>query len=126
MDFDQKRKLKKFLYSRPMLVILFILLLLLTKGTWNVYRKLHISQSNLDMVHRELEKLGEREQALAAEIKFLQTDTGIEAEIRDRYRVVKDGEEIAIIVNDEVETSTTTSKKRGIWSKVRGIFSRDE
>jgi len=116
MDFEQKRKFKKFVYSKPVLVALFLLVFFVGKATWNVYDKLEMSKLNLEKEMRELQKLQERQAALASQIDYLQTDQGVEAEIRKKYRVVKEGEEIAVIIDDDITLpEATTTPKRSFW-----------
>jgi len=127
MDFEQKRKLKKFLYSRTMLVILLLIVLGISRATWNVYQKMQLSKANLEIVTKDLDKLKERQTALASQIDRLNTEQGVESEIRQKFKVVKEGEGIAVIVNDDIKlpaVATTTDK--GLWQKFLGIFTNNQ
>ena len=123
MDFEQKRKLKKYLYSKPALVVLMLMLLFVGKATWNVYDKLETSEGNLEMAERDIEKLKLRKNALASQIQYLQTEQGVEAEIRQKFRLVKEGEQIAVIIDDNIELPTaTTTENKSFWSSFKGWF----
>ncbi len=127
MDFEQKRKLKRVMYSRTMLVVLLVVLVLVSKGTWNVYGKMESSRENFEKSERELEKLKTRQSALANQIDYLKTDQGIESEIRQKFRVVKEGEEIAVIVDDVQKVSeATTTPQKSLWTKFKSIFTTEQ
>jgi hypothetical protein len=53
-------------------------------------------------------------------VAYLETDIGIEDEIRSKYRVARPGESVALIVDDTDEKSeaTTTATSTGFWNKV--------
>lgn len=53
----------------------------------------------------ELQELEARASVLETEVRRLKSERGIEAEIRDRFEVAKEGEQIVIIVG-ESESST--------------------
>lgn len=123
MDFEQKRKYKKLFYSKPVIIALLFLFLFVTKATWNVYQKMELSKENLELVKNDLEKLKVREEALASQIDYLHTEQGVEAEIRQKYRVIKEGEEIAVIIDDENdEDNVASTTNQSLWAKFKGIF----
>ncbi|MCK5096329.1 MAG: septum formation initiator family protein, partial [Candidatus Pacebacteria bacterium] len=83
-------------------------------------------QNNLQKITETYEELYAREVELAASVKTLRTSFGVESEIRDMYGLVKEGEEVIVIVdeknkkeeNDEIETEIQES----LWSRVLKIF----
>lgn len=125
MDFEQKRKLKRFLYSKTMLVILSILLLLIGRATWNVYKKVELSNAHLELAQKEYDKLIERQTALVSQIDRLNTEQGVESEIRQKFKVAKEGEGLAVIVDDDLKVDMSTTTKKGLWEKLLGIFTND-
>jgi cell division protein FtsB len=115
-EFQQKKKIRRILYSPVTLVVLAILLLILVKGVWGVYVKEKLSSDNLNQEKNELAKLEDREKSLAASFEYLKTDQGIENEIRTKFRAVKEGEKLSVIVDEKTPTSsTTTTEKHGFW-----------
>lgn len=127
MDFEQKRKLKKYLYSKPALILLTLIMLLVSKAAWNVYDKLEISRANLEMTERELDKLKERKAALASQIEYLETEQGVEAEIRQKFRLVKEGEGIAVIIDDDIQLPTaTTTHNKSLWQSFKNLFGGED
>jgi hypothetical protein len=58
-----------------------------------------------------------------AGVNYISTETGIEAEIRSKYRVARPGESIAIITeNREGDKRSTTTKDTGVWNRILRIF----
>lgn len=105
LDFQRKKKIRKTLYSPFVLVLLFIIMIILSSGVFGVYKKSKLSKVNLEREKKELEKLAMREKILASSIDYLKTDQGVEDEIRTKFRAVKDGEKVVVII-DEQSTST--------------------
>ena len=107
------------MYSKLMVVILLILAVLFLKGVWSVYTKQKLTKENLDKVAGDLDNLKERERMLSTEINWLKTQNGTEQEIREKYGLVKPGEEVIVIVNDtKTSTSSEASSDLGFWQKV--------
>lgn len=68
----------------------------------------------------ELQQLQTKEGELNEKIKNLSTDRGLEAEVRNRYRVVRPGEQLVIVIDDQGASSTTTAQDTGsFWQKIR-------
>jgi len=115
LDFQKKKKIRKILYSPFVLIILFIITLLISSGVVSVYKKAKLSEENLEREKRELERLAVREKTLTSSINYLKTDQGIEDEIRTKFRAVREGEKVVVIIDNQpsttpvINTSTTTS-----------------
>jgi len=70
-----------------------------------------------------LDELKGRETALQEEIDRLSTQKGIEAEIRGKFEVGKEGEEMIIIVdNPEEEDQKNTGLEKTFWQKIFDWF----
>ncbi len=121
IDFQKKKRIRKILYSPISLIILFIVFILLFKSVWNVYDKQKLSIKNLNQEKIENDKLSQREKKLNTSIEYLKTEQGIENEIRVKFRAVREGEQISVIVDDNnvntVTVSTSTIKK-GFWNNL--------
>jgi cell division protein FtsB len=95
-----------------------IVLAVLIKATWSIHQKVVISDTKLAQARAELSKLQARQENLTAQVGYLSTDQGIEAELRTKYRAVKDGESVAVILGDD-RTATVTDavspKPSGWW-----------
>lgn len=100
-EFEKKRQIKKFIYSKAVIALLLIVLFLLAKGTIGVYKKASESASRENLSAVKLSKLEDRKSSLESEIDRLESRVGIEEELRTRYSFSKEGEKIIVIVNEE-------------------------
>jgi len=130
LDFQQKKKLRKAMYSKVVLLILSIVVLFLGNATWNVYQKYSDARGNEEVASIELKKLQERENDLSADIERLNTERGIEEELRKRFGVAKKGEEVMIIVEPVTEEEggigSGEEQKKGFWRSLLRVFTGGE
>jgi len=120
LEFQEKRKLRRFMYSKVTLFFLIILIIFLLNSVWKVYQKQAMTRENLAKTASALESLQTREEMLSSEIERLQTKEGTEEEIRAKYGLVKPGEEVIIIVDDNKNKSVTSiSTSTSFWQKVK-------
>ncbi len=74
---------------------------------------------NLSKTAASLEGLQVRDKMLSAEIERLKTETGVEQEIREKYNLVKEGEEVIMVVDKELDDNLgSKSTPIGFWQKV--------
>ena len=123
-EFQQKRKMRNMIYSPLSLFALLLLLAFFGKATWNVYQKYSSSMEKKDRTAAEYQAMQDRHNALVASVARLKTDEGVEQEIREKYRMAKDGEQLLIIVDQEKPTPPLPEKTffQSMWQKVKGIF----
>lgn len=71
----------------------------------------------------ELESLQSKERDLTEKIGELSTERGIEAEVRNRYRVVKPGESLVIVVEGEnSQTPPVDQVPISWWARFRSFI----
>ena len=127
LDFHEKRKLKGYLYSKPMVAGIFLVSALFSTSVYHRF----VSEREIAEKQRatatELEVLKEQSAALEAQVAHLKSDRGIEGEIRDRFEVSKKGERVVVVLGDNANTGTTNAattssaakppeKKPSFWS----------
>ena len=126
IEFQKRKRLKKIIYSPIILIILIIILFFIIKGTWNVYKKDRLSKLSLDREKIELQKIIDRENNLNNSIEYLKTEKGIESEIRSKFRAVKNGEKIAVIIDEESSTTIpiqiSDAESKNIFYKIIDWF----
>jgi cell division protein FtsB len=113
-EFSQKRKVRKFIFSVPVLIFLFIILFLVIKGSYGVYQKYSLTKSELENSQSDLVVLEDKKTNLENKIDRLQTETGIEREIRSKFDVAREGEKLIVIVEDKVEEEIVIEKENVI------------
>jgi cell division protein FtsB len=120
LEFQEKKKVKRLMFSKVTLVILVVIAGVLINAVWSVYKKREITKENLNKTRLNLEGLEQRQNNLSVEIGRLKTEAGIEEEIREKYGLVKPGEEVITIVHksDGLSTSSLGSDSKGFWQKV--------
>lgn len=130
LDFQQKKKLRKAMYSKVVLFILSISALFLGNATWNVYQKYSEARQNEEIVSNEIQKLQERESDLSVDIARLNTERGVEEELRKRFGVAKKGEEVMVIVEPTVDDgqniAANEGQKKGFWRSLFHVFTGGE
>lgn len=123
VNFYQRRKLKKYLYSPLTIVPLALIAFLLGSSVLSVYTKEQETRLKRDKQARELEALETRASALEAEIERLETERGREAEIRSKFEVAREGEQVIVIVEAEkVEAPPAPPPEKTWWQKFLSWF----
>jgi cell division protein FtsB len=122
VEFNRKSRLRKYIHSLPALVLLLVILLLLLKAVWGVYEKERKSSENLDRARNEYLKIVAREKELRDAVDYLKTDKGIEAEIRTKFRAVREGESVAVIIDEEATSTAAVVEEAGLWGKIKLFF----
>jgi cell division protein FtsB len=78
------------------------------KVVWNIREKLSDSNSRLRSTNAEFMKLQAHQNDLSNKISYLSTEQGIEAELRTKYRAIREGESVAVIVDEDQASSSLT------------------
>ena len=113
---------KKFISSPVTFIVLIILFVFLSKAAWGIREKALLSAEKLRIAQNELIKLESRQKDLSNQIGYLSTDEGVEAELRTKYRAVKEGESVAVIIDTNptniVSATSTSVNTKGWWQKL--------
>jgi len=108
-DLSEKRRLLGYLYSKFTIAVLLIVLGLLS---WSVLERYSVER---DMAAKraekeaELSQLEERAAALEAKVDHLRNERGLEEEIRSRFDVAKEGEQVVILLDSEDAAPTVSA-----------------
>lgn len=122
-NFQEKSKWKKFLQSKPVLVVLTILLLLFIWNLIGLSIKLADTYKNKKIEQEKISDLKFRKEKLTKDIEKLNTNEGKEEVIRENFGMVKDGENVIVVIDDkntnEIEVKPKTG---GILNFFRNLF----
>ncbi len=114
------------MYSWPILSILALVVFFLVKGAMGVMLKERESAGRLQTLESEAEQLEAREIELRSGIAKLQTQEGIMEEIKEKFSVTREGEYVAIIVDESLKATTTEktgkSKFKGLWGGIKSLW----
>lgn len=122
LDFQQKRKVKQFLYSPVTIGILLILTLYAIYATWAVYQKKVKTEEKLAEMQQRVYDLSQKNIRADNAIAYLNTDEGVEEEIRSKFALVKSDERMVVIVDDTSSDATNTPSQKTLWQKFISIF----
>jgi len=122
-EFQDRRRFRKLMHSRYAIIVLVVICILLIRGVWGVYEKYDKSRDIADRTKNELSNLSAREQSLSVEIVNLSTELGKEREVRERFGVVKDGERLVVLVEDEsLKKPVNQITEESWWQKFVNFF----
>jgi cell division protein FtsB len=107
----QKKNFNSLWYSPLVLSILFLLILLFIYNMIGIIGKVRDTNKKTEIVHSQIENLKKRENALSNDISRLKTDEGVEAALRDKYQLVKSGEKMVVIVDQEASVAQAVPEK---------------
>ena len=123
-ELQRKQKMRQRLYSLPSLIGLFIIAVLLAKGAVGVINKERESALRSRELEEKATTLVQREEELKEGIARLETEEGIQEEIKERFSVIQEGEFVAVIVDDRRVTSSEDDSGKAwykkLWSAIMG------
>jgi len=125
LEFRQKKRPLKFYYSNALIFFLFVIFVLVLKGVWNIYVKERLAIADkIDRVE-DIASLKSRKLFLENELNRLKTENGVEREIREKFNVKKEGENVAVIIyatttEEGIEKGSSIIKNLTSWFS--GIF----
>lgn len=99
--------------SAPLVVaVALVVLIVAVRAAWGVSAKVGVVRDRLAQAESAQAELEARREDLAAKVQYLGSEQGIEAEIRTKYRAVREGESVAVIVDDSPDGSTADATGR--------------
>lgn len=124
LEFSQRRRLRRMLYSKPVAIALLLLVGFLSYTTYGMYQTSHEAYLRKQTAAAKLADLEERQDFLTGEIARLKTDRGVEAEVRQKFDVAKEGEKVIVIVEEKATSTDDRPQKTGIWATVKNWFKK--
>jgi cell division protein FtsB len=122
-NFQEKKKKKKVLHSKPVLIIFGILLLLFIYNVLRLADKASDTKRNREIAEEKIKELEAQKLKLEENIEKLKTDEGIEENIRERFGLGKEGEGMIVIVEDEnKDTVDSGENKNSFWNFIKNLF----
>lgn len=108
-DFHEKRKIRSILYSKPIIIGLFVVAGFLSTAVYNRYVVAVEIKDKLDARRAELVELESRAQVLESKVQYLEDKRGVEEELRNRFDVVKEGEQMVVLLDERKSETATVS-----------------
>lgn len=116
--FQQRRDPMRLMWRRVIAIVLLLIIALAVRGVWGAYNKSQDSYVLKVEAQAKLGDLEKREYELRADIANLRSEKGVEAELRERYDLAKDGEGVVVIVDPPLpppEPKPTTFQRFKSW-----------
>lgn len=125
-DFSKRRgRAREFLRSLGAMAVALVLAvatILSLRAAWHMYEKFAHAGAARHAAEEELEKLQKREAEVQAAVGELSSERGIEAAVRERFGVVREGEGEIRIVRDE-SSGEAPKKQETLWQRLWKILS---
>lgn len=102
-DFHEKRKIRSFVYSRPVVLLLLLVSIFFLHSVYNRYTVAQDMQAKLEARKVELLDLQTRAQAIESRVEYLENERGVEEELRNRFDVIKEGEQMIVLLDEKRE-----------------------
>ena len=121
-SFQQKRGWKNIIYSRPVLVLLAILVLAFAWAVFRFMDKMQITRENRIIAESKVAQLEKEKEKLSSDISKLETEAGVEESIRDKFGLAKEGEGLIVIVEEKNTTEIPKKESGGFFGFFRNWF----
>ena len=87
--------------SRPVLAVLIILLGAFAWGVLGFFNKMQVTRDNKKIAESKFMELKTQQEKLSSDIAKLQTEKGVEENIRDKFGLAKEGEGLIVVLDDK-------------------------
>ncbi len=115
-NFQDKHKWKHILESKTVLALLFIIVLIFAWSVFGFWWKMSETSKNKKLAEEKVAELQKQKDKLTSDISELKTSEGVEANIRDKFGLAKDGEGLIVIVDDKKQDTDGQASTGGFWS----------
>ncbi len=123
LDFQQKRTIRRAMYSRVTIITMLVFVLILIKSTYGIYQKEQLSADTFNATQKQYNGLKNQETMLNSEIAKLKTNEGIEEEIRSKFDVAKPGETVVVVLDNQKSSADSGADQNlNIWQKFLNLF----
>ncbi len=122
-EYQKNQKWQNILYSKGSLIALSVFLLLLIYSIFKTVPKNREAVRNRNIAMRQYQNLSSEAALLKAQVEKLKTADGVEESVRDKFRVIKEGEGLVVIVDEpKDEPKNENPDNKGLWSFLKGLF----
>ncbi|MDQ3245183.1 MAG: septum formation initiator family protein [bacterium] len=119
-NFKDDNKKKNMLISWPFIIVLFVSIVVFSFNLVDFVGKMQETIKNKEIVQNRIIEIKNNKIKLENDIDKLQTDSGIEENIRENFGLVKDGEGLVVIVEDK--SIIEVEQKESFWTKIKNWF----
>lgn len=119
-DFSKRGRAQvvRFVRSLLWLCVLLVVAFIAVRAAWNMYGKFVEAAQSDEYAQKELAELKEQQARVVASVDSFSTSRGLEAQVRERYGVVKPGEGQIQIVRDASSTEQNAPLQKNILQRI--------
>lgn len=121
-DYGRKGKWRQFAESGPVLAALFAIVGIFAWNVFNFGAKMLETGKNRRLAEEKTESLREEKAKLEGNIARLDTESGVEESIREKFGWGREGEGLIVIIDEERSESEVFEKEGGFWNFVKNLF----
>ncbi len=124
-EFTKNPKKQKFIYSIPMMVILFFAIVLLLVNTIDLIQKNNETKNKKLYALSENEELIIQKESIKKEVDNLESVRGQEEIIREKFSVVKEGEGVVVVIDEDLQnTENQSENKKSFINFFKNLFKK--
>lgn len=123
-EYQQKYMMRRLLYSRVTIVVLFVLSILLLRSIMELNGKRVAVEKTRMESETERRDLEEKVKRAEAKNEAISTDRGFETYVRTTYPVVKEGEGVIVIYDEKESPVAPVRADMTAWERVK-VFLQD-
>lgn len=125
-ELESKHKTRKIFYSTPMLILILFILVIFARGAWRALEKERESSSMVTELEAKASQLEARKADLEMKITRLNTEEGIDEELKSKYNVSTEGEQFAVLVepkeNQDIDDVSPSVWYEKWWNSLKSLF----
>ncbi len=121
-SFQQKRNLRNIIYSRPVLMLLSVLVLFFAWNVLGFWNKMEETSKNKKIAEDKIAKLEQQKEKFLSDINDLKTDQGKEKIFRENFGLAKEGENLIVIVEEKNLPTIKNTLSDGFFSFLKNWF----
>ncbi|OGI70994.1 hypothetical protein A3B84_02345 [Candidatus Nomurabacteria bacterium RIFCSPHIGHO2_02_FULL_35_13] len=119
-NFQKSGRLRRIMQSNIFLIFLGIIILSFSFSMFSFMGKTEETIRNKKIIEDKITELEKSKEKLNSDIVKLKTEEGIEENIRDKFGLAKEGENMILITDDKKQTETQKEPDSGLfWSIIK-------
>jgi cell division protein FtsB len=121
-NLENKRGWRNIVQSKPFLILFSIVLLIFSWNVFGFWNKMQETSKNKKIIEDKIAALQQQKENISSEINNLNTDQGKEKFFRENLGLVKEGEDVTIVVEDKNPPVNPKPASSGFFSFFTNLF----
>ena len=121
-NFQEKRRIRHIMQSRLILVFLGVIILVFAWSVIQLVSKAEETAKNKNIAEDKIAELQKGKEKLSSDIAKFQTEKGIEENIREKFGLAKEGENMIVIIEDKNLPEKEEVESNGFFSFLKNWF----